>query len=48
MNVGPSRAKSKNRQPQLLGRKQEIDLRLNQVIDAILLERNRVFSGWSG
>jgi hypothetical protein len=37
MKVGPSNGKPKNRQPRLLGRKQEIDLQLNQVIDAILL-----------
>jgi hypothetical protein len=43
MNFGPSTGKSTNRQPRLLGRKQEIDLQLNQVIDAVLL----VLSLWA-
>jgi exopolysaccharide biosynthesis polyprenyl glycosylphosphotransferase len=43
MKVGPSSEKSKNTQPWLLGRKQEINLQLNQVIDAVLL----VLSLWA-
>jgi exopolysaccharide biosynthesis polyprenyl glycosylphosphotransferase len=43
MNFGSSAEKSRNRQPRLLGRKQEIDLQLNQVIDAVLL----VLSLWA-
>jgi len=43
MKVGSSNGKPKNRQPRLLGRKQEIDLQLNQVIDAVLL----VLSLWA-
>jgi lipopolysaccharide/colanic/teichoic acid biosynthesis glycosyltransferase len=43
MNFGSSTGKSRNRQPRLLGRKQEIDLQLNQVIDAVLL----VLSLWA-
>jgi len=43
MNFGSSTGKSRNRQPRLLGRKQEIDLQLNPVIDAVLL----VLSLWA-
>jgi exopolysaccharide biosynthesis polyprenyl glycosylphosphotransferase len=43
MKVGPANGKLKNRLPRLLGRKQEIDLQLNQVIDAVLL----VLSLWA-
>ncbi len=43
MKIGRSEGKSKNRQPRLLGRKQEIDLQFNQVVDAILL----VLSLWA-
>jgi exopolysaccharide biosynthesis polyprenyl glycosylphosphotransferase len=43
MKTGPASGNPKNRQSGLLGRKQEFDLQLNQIIDAVLL----VFSLWA-
>jgi hypothetical protein len=43
MKTGSESENPQNRQPWLLGRKQEFDLQLNQIIDAVLL----VFSLWA-